>query len=359
MNKSIITIGILACLLPATALAAEFKSGESLTIAASDTIEDDLYIAGGTVRIEGNVNGDLIIAGGNVEVKGNVSGDITAAGGNVVLSGTIGDDLRAAGGDIRVTGPVTDDVLIAGGIVTIAETATVGGQLKTGAGELTVAGKVTTIEAAGEKVTLAKTAVVAGDLTYWSSQQATIEQGAAVTGKTTHNTVKDEPVRSGDNLWSKLFSTLTAALFAYIFFLLFPVKTAAVIDSINMKAFTNFWLGLAFTILVPIVAIITIITIVGIPVSIGILLLYPIFMYLGSLVTTVWLGDRAMRLLNKSTEKDITAPSIFVGAVLMTLLMLIPYVGPIMSFLLFMTGLGSLVRFDWEFLSQLRADKKI
>ena len=49
--------------------AGEFRSDQMVTIGEEETIDDDLYVAAGTVTIDGTVNGDATIAGGTVQVE--------------------------------------------------------------------------------------------------------------------------------------------------------------------------------------------------------------------------------------------------------------------------------------------------
>ncbi len=63
-------LAVLAVVLAALpALAADFRSGNEVTVASGEVINDDLYVAGGNLRIDGTVNGDLLAAGGTVTIK--------------------------------------------------------------------------------------------------------------------------------------------------------------------------------------------------------------------------------------------------------------------------------------------------
>jgi len=42
------------------------RTGNTVTVPASETVHSDLYIGAGTVRVDGRVEGDLIVAGGTV-----------------------------------------------------------------------------------------------------------------------------------------------------------------------------------------------------------------------------------------------------------------------------------------------------
>lgn len=60
--------------------AADFRTGQDVTVPAGETVNGDLYIAGNTITIAGTVNGDIFTAGSSVAVSGTVNGGLTAAG---------------------------------------------------------------------------------------------------------------------------------------------------------------------------------------------------------------------------------------------------------------------------------------
>ena len=125
------------------AVSEKLRSGESVIIAAGETVSNDLYAFAGTVRVDGTVEGDLVASGGLVDVTGTVTGDVLAAGGSVSITGTVGGDARIAGGTLSVGGAITEDLLAAGGQLTVTPSGTVGEDLFAGAGRLTIDGAVT------------------------------------------------------------------------------------------------------------------------------------------------------------------------------------------------------------------------
>lgn len=106
---------VMVLLFSGTALAAEILSGDPYILPRGEVVNDDLYVTGGEVIIDGTVEGDLVVAGGYVEINGVVMGDLLAAGGAVVIAGAIQDDVRAAGGGVILSGSVGDDFFAAAG----------------------------------------------------------------------------------------------------------------------------------------------------------------------------------------------------------------------------------------------------
>ena len=124
------------------ALGGKLRTGETVTIAADETVEGDLYAAAGTVVVQGTVAGDLVVASGDVQITGTVEGDLIAAAGTVSVAGTVTGDARVAGGTTVVTGAIGEDLLLLAGTATVADGATVGEDVIVSAGSLTLEGDV-------------------------------------------------------------------------------------------------------------------------------------------------------------------------------------------------------------------------
>src|SRR5438046_1366457 len=77
---------VIALIVPATALAAEVRSGDTVTIGPNEVVTDDLYVFGNNLVIQGTVKGDVIAAGSSVTIAGHVTGSVMAAGSTLVIS---------------------------------------------------------------------------------------------------------------------------------------------------------------------------------------------------------------------------------------------------------------------------------
>ncbi len=124
-------------------LGGKVRSGQDVVVPAGETVEGNLYVSGGTVRVEGTVTGDLVVAGGQVEVSGEVKNDLLATGGTIEVSGRVDGDARLAGGRVQVSGPIGQDLVLAAGQATVTSSARIGQDLVFGAGQMTLDGRVT------------------------------------------------------------------------------------------------------------------------------------------------------------------------------------------------------------------------
>jgi cytoskeletal protein CcmA (bactofilin family) len=225
-------VALFALVLASPARAFDSRSSESIIIPAGEVVEDDLYLFGNTITIDGTVQGDVIAFGGTITIgkTGVVEEDLTAAGQSVTVNGMIQDDARIAGAVLLLdsSGVIGDDligagyslnaepgsqigqdVVFGGGQAILA--GEVGGDVHVGANSLVIAGSIAgdvyaelgsrqdmpafmpfnfipnmpQVPSAPSGLTVQDGAQVGGDLNYTSAQEANIPP-EAVAGDTSH-----------------------------------------------------------------------------------------------------------------------------------------------------------------------------
>ena len=210
---------LMVLLFSGTVLAAEVLEGDPYILPRGEVLNDDLYVAGSEVIIDGTVEGDLVVAAGYVEVNGVVMGDLMAAGGAVVITGAIQDDVRAAGGGVILSGTVGDDFFAAGGGgwpgmasipiigtmqtqgrevpqgVQVAAGASIGGDAFVGGGQGLIAGSIGGDLNAGMG-NLTFSGQTAGDANL-NAQTLSVLEGARVQGELRYSTGSDTVIPEG------------------------------------------------------------------------------------------------------------------------------------------------------------------
>lgn len=147
--------------LATSSLGGKVRYADTVVVPATETVDSDLYVFGGTVTMGGTVHGDLVVAGGNVQVGGKVDGDIIVGGGTVGITGPVGGAIRAGAGQLTISGDVQRDVLAGSGTLLITSGAHVGGDLIFAAGQTTLNGDVAgSIQ--GQASTYARSGAVGG-----------------------------------------------------------------------------------------------------------------------------------------------------------------------------------------------------
>ena len=359
-------------------LAAELCSGDTVTIASEEVVDEDLYITGGNIIVDGTINGDLIVMGGTIAVNGTVNGDLVAAGGRIVVNGTVLDSImvaggtveingevtrtvRAAGGTLNISGNVGGDLVVAGGEVNVARTATIGGDLVFGAGTIRIdslingdikggGGEVTLTNGVGgdielgvDQLIIASTANIQGNLTYVSKNEANIQSGAQIGGITTRKVPEvREPVVPKPGIWVKVIAFLMTLLAGIVIIVITPKRAAAVATSIRHKPWLSLGWGAIILFATPIAAIITFITVIGAPVGLIGLTLYGIAIYLSQIAIGLFIGYWIIGSFSKVESRGVLIGALALGFAILTLLKLIPYVGFVMWLATALFGIGAM-----------------
>jgi cytoskeletal protein CcmA (bactofilin family) len=130
--------------IPMPALSSDVRFAKDLTIAANEIVNDDVYLAGERVRIDGTINGDAIVAGSEIIINGVVTGDVMAAGRSITINGKVNDDIRMAGQSIALESKaqIGDDAMLAGWGLEQRVGSNIGGDLHFGGFQALLAGNV-------------------------------------------------------------------------------------------------------------------------------------------------------------------------------------------------------------------------
>lgn len=364
-------LAVLLALAPQPVRAADIRGGESTVIPAGTVVNDDLYVFGSNVDIQGTVNGDVISAASSVTVSGTVTGDVAAAAGTISVPGQVQGSVRATGGNLSIAGTVRDDVLVGGGTLEIGPNARLGRDLlygggtlalngqvardvRVGAGTLTVDGSVGgSLRADIEQLTVADGATIAGDLTYSAAQSASIAPGATVSGQTerlatpgpAQPTMTDRVIDVVVN-WLRMLVAML--LVGAVFVLLFPDVSQRASHSLSSAPWPSVGIGLALLIGVPVLAVAVLIAGILIggwwlaPILLGV---YAAALVLGYAVSGLFVGRAVTGRFGR--DRLHTATYLVIGVALLLLVGLIPILGWVVGIVAAVAGLGALTRALW------------
>jgi cytoskeletal protein CcmA (bactofilin family) len=334
------------------AYAATFRAGPNALVPASETLDDNLYAAGETVVVEGEIGGDAVLAGREVRIDGTINRDLAAGGQKILINGNVEDDLRVGGANIQINGKVMGDVLVGGGTLTISDGSWIGNDLTFGAtnafiggvlgGKILGGGKNITIsgEVKGdvkleaENIILMPTAEIKGDFSYKSLVEAEIQSGAQVHGTVTHLPREQEKEVLFEGI-GKMFLILRILLsvgiiaLGVVIFAIFPQRTRAITDTLRSAPWKSLGLGAAFLVGAPIAMAILGVTVIGIPIG-GILLLgYMLILSVGIIYLGLLLGRWLLKLIRgeEPSTKGSLILAIIIGLVILVAVVNIPYLG--------------------------------
>ena len=342
-----------------TVLAFDVRRGDIVTVANEEVIDSDLYVAGGTIIIDGTINGDLIAAGKTIRVNGPVNGSIIAAGGTVNINGEVTHAVRVLGETLNISGTIGRDLLVAGSEVSLASTAKIGSDLLLGAGTALIDGLIQgDINGGVESLTIASTATIQGKLTYISEDEANIQSGAQIRGTITHQLpdVKErlavgthrlpnvgERLVTGIGLWGKVIGFLMTLVLGIIIVLLAPKRVKAVTESIRTRPWASLGWGAIILIFTPIAALIVCITIIGLPLGLIVLALYTIAIYLTQLFAGLLVGQLIIGTFRGVETRAALIGALALGLAILSLLRLIPYLNFFIGLATVLFGLGAIL----------------
>jgi hypothetical protein len=253
-----------------------------------------------------------------------IDGPLVSIEGRVVIDGTVTDNVLVVSGDLDIRGRVTGDVLVVHGDVLITG--------RVGSDVVALDGRITTREGAR----------VVGDVK--SRREPRVAPG------TVRGDVKKLNVGNllGGFLFVFLFFlwvavTVSVALLGLVFVLVFPRAADATVAAGRRFWPTVGW-GAVVGIVGPIVGVLVLVTVVGIPLGLGIFSALNVLAPLGYVATALILG----RLMVKGASTGARIGAFFAGFGILRAAALIPGLGFLVWFLVCMFGLGALAQAAWR-----------
>ncbi|MBU0458733.1 hypothetical protein KJ652_01625 [Patescibacteria group bacterium] len=387
---------ILTLLIPVTAFAATFQvaNEDDELFSVNVPVRDDLYVAGGLVHVKETVGGDLIIAGGEVTITGDIKEDVIGAGGKIEINGTVGDDVRVAGGDIVISGTVTDDLIVAGGNVRITKDAiiqgdafvfggmllidgAIKGNLKSAGGNVILSGKVWgdadinseefqmegsvggNIKFVSKGLTVGGNANVGGDADYWTDEDDSTFK-SIVGGSAFLN--PDLKGKEKDISKATYMGALKIALLAFVGFALL---SGALIILILVWSTNSFFkeaakkiekssggclvTGLLYFVMVPVVGLLLLISIIGIPIAFFMFVMYGFVIFFAKALTAVVFAQWFVIYNKKKWGKvGIFFMSLLIFVLLKVISLSVPFIGWLAVLLLVLMAIGAIAKTKME-----------
>lgn len=327
------------------------------SVYAGDAVSGDLIVAGGSVVSEGAIAEDAMVAGGNIDLASTVGGDVRIAGGNVVLSGAVKDSVVGATGQMTIRGTgIGGDVVWTGGNLSI--NAPVSGSVRVTGGSVFINAPVSgNVEFSGESLTLGKNAVVLGSIKYESPQVMIAEQGSSVLGTVDYVKKQISPKEKdsfSESMFGSAFEFLMGLVGSLVLGLLFHRFWEATTERMCGRRLFHFGLGFLILAVSPMAILALMITLIGIPLGmLSVFFLAGLF-FLTALAMPVVVGSAVYKKWKKQEVYTVTWFTILLGAVILFLLSLIPILGGLIRFILWLIVLGVLSHSLWNGVKNFR-----
>ncbi len=320
----------------------------------------DLFINANKAIIDGMVDGDIYVFAESVQINGEIKGDLISFARDTTIRGKIDGNLRTFTEQATISGTLTRNVTaftqnlvvasdghISGSILTFAESVDLLGRVNKNAngfvnnmritGEL---GRGTAFLRSGN-IYVGSTAKINGDLVYSSPQHATIEPGAQLQGKEVFTQL--EPKHEKKSVFFPVLFILMSLLSTLIIWLLlrflFPRALYQIHQRFDHVKPSMFGFGALLLFGIPILAVVLLISVIGIPIALTLIFSLAILTYVAKIFVGTWLGTRLVRRYHWPLHPLMAE---FLGVFAVYTLLQIPFLGWIPGFAVWMMFLGAM-----------------
>ncbi len=363
----IFAIILLFFILPVSVFAFEIKTDDSIYVGPNETIEGNLYAVGQAVNIDGKITGDLFCIGQSINIRGEVAGDVICAGQSVDISGQINGSVRTVGNTINVRGNIAHnlqmfgvnlilsqegivgwDTLIAGASTNID--GKIGRSLYGGVANGTINGEINgnvdlsldSRKQGNPTLVISDKAIINGNLTYTDWRDATIGNNANIIG----SIIRNQPKEKNDNknimavwAWSKLYSVFAALVIGLVVISLWRKPIIEITDKMLKKPNKAIGWGAVVMLITPILSIILIFTLIGLPLAIILFSFWLLAIYLSKIIAGIFIGRNILEKTWKK-KKDSLIWAMIIGIIICWLIFSIPLIGWLLTLVAIWWGLG-------------------
>jgi len=322
--------------------AAKISTGGDFIVGREETIDDDLYIFGDVVTIDGKVTGDAIIFSRVANINGTVDGSLLVFAETVEINGEIMGTARGGANSFYFQGLTERDLMVSANTINASGTigqdffgaasrcdvsGSVGRNMRVSMNQLAVDAPVGgEIWAIVNELSFGPEAEIKGKITYTSEKEAVIDNQAVIAGEIERlDPPAERPVTTPlRTAWSTVRPVLSILVASLLMVLIFPFLTSGTAQKIREKPGLSLGVGALVVFVAPLAALILLITVVGIPISFLAMLLYLVLLYLSRIFAGFFLARVVFERFNKQLHPVWTA---LIGVFVLVLLTNIPYIG--------------------------------
>ncbi len=348
--------------LPFWTSASMFRTDQEVTIGTGEPVDEDLYVVADTFTLDGRANRDVFAAARVIDINGRVIGSLNAAGGDIDLSGAVGRSVRVFSGRTTITGDITGDLMIFGGTTVVEQGAEVTGDVHVYGGTLDmrgtvlgdISGSVNSMTVSGEvrgdvtatvdRLSLDQDATIGGRLDYTSRSEASIDDAAEVANGIDRQSVA--PWGTGSGIRAKFFSPLVRMVWLLATGALIIAVAPRLSSALNRNLRRPLLAALAGVLglmLIPVLAVVLIATIIGLPASILLMVAYVVALYLSQYIVGQRIGSLILPKRWNDGSRGYLLLSMTIGVILLSAVRFlpVPYLGTAVNAVVAVLGLGA------------------
>lgn len=304
-------------------------------------VNGNVFIFGKTVKITGQVNGSLFVCANKliIEEEGYIGGQAFVAGYDIVMNGFVVDLYSASqtlkfgekAGVYRDVKAVADNMILAG---------TVGKDVKVTANRFAIAENDAKLQ-------------VYGNLEYEAKEEiANISEKADITGDVKYTKYVEKEIDPAAKVLNLVWGAIGTIIFDVVMYLalwlLAPKFVQKAKDYVSTKGLLALAIGLAFTIIVPMIAFLLLVTGVGSGISALLIFAYCTILMLNAFMVTVVANEYIANKLKLSEDKFKKALLLIPVSLVIWALRKLPFIGGWISIVVFLCGVGLVILYQFD-----------
>lgn len=313
-----------------------FKAGNSIKI--DQEIDGDVIVAAQELIINSKIHGDVLAVAENMEINGEVDGDVRVMARNLVINGKIGKNTNIFAIDAKIgkDAVLGNDLLLSSqsfmsqGIIQ----GDMNGIMRDGQIGNTVNGNID-LKLDDGKLVISPQTKVGGHLNYTAKQDADIGDGVSAEGGVKKIEPKAVP-KSSINYFGKIVALFGMIALGMAVLIIDKKNTMRAVDEIIKHPNKSVLYGLLYFIIVPVIAIILVFTLIGVPIALILLALYFILLYAAQVFSGIAIGKMILK-----SKKEIW--SMVFGMTVLIIFTSLPFIGPAFKLIAIFIGAGAIV----------------
>ncbi len=198
-------------------------------------------------------------------------------------------------------------------------------------------------------------ATIGGNLEYTAPHQGEIT--GIVSGKTTYKEKLPKKEDLTSKMGDEIIGYLWLLLIGIVSLMLVPELTQKSSIKVSVEPLRNLLWGLLFLIIIPIVAVLLLITIIGIPLSLIIFIIYIITIYISRIYVGFWVGQYVLKKLKIETRFKVLTMAF--GLLIVLIGINLPIIGIFIHLVVLLLGLGAIALTEYDIYRKLKEQKVI
>lgn len=318
----------------------------------SNVTDSDVYLIQENISIEGDVNGNVYVIGKKVNVSSDyLNGNVFVIGQDVTIRGVISGSIYVIGENVNIEAESVNIVYALGKNVNLAENANILGDLKVSAGNLNISGNIIReLDAYIDNINIAESAeyIGKGNVSYSGeiSDPKSILETLSVT-KHEKTEEKAETVKSliiANKVKSEVITIISTIIVIGVMYLIIRNRQTEKLENYPQEIITGACKGFLWLIVTPIVSLILICTIIGIPLALLALTIYIVGICISIPIASLRIAE-IIFTNNPNKNKSIMLLYAIAVYVALEVISLIPTIGGLIRFLVTLYGLESLIKY--------------